>query len=663
MRPVPGSKNTGFPIRHRGLPKNRGVLSPMYIPTYKQIMLLIAGLIFTAVSVAKLSHLHNTPRDEVINADGARILDKFPVPMPLVKTKQILVANQELHNTSAHAIWYSWTRDSELVHAESIANSSIPNFCEYVKNTTSKPAGSRHVATALWYLSHNESKFAQFRTRRVDSYDKDLEAAVEKSMADVIRGILSKFGSFKIGHDDHGSIHLFKTGDHGDVSFDMPSLRTLADIESFFVFALGDAYATKENVWIHHVWHAMRTIFPALRSLYLTGGPLCDRNFTVKEIASIGHCVGVEQLKLNSCIDAGQLKYLNGSILGNSIDTLILGDLKLHDTDISTISGFSMRELFFYRTSVDARDNNLARILEQEPVVYRLTKLHIVLMDDTDVSAREKNAISSLRNIRALSLKGECKGCISHILKNAPISARLRELTLASPEGALFSDIDTVADIRVDFLSISYRKTRSVYLSRISSGAAGLSITRLEIKNAEARNIFENLPAFKNLRSLKLEQYSASVRLRSELASSLVKNKSIRRLELVNERLLPPLRRFVAKKADLEELVLSIDELDGSELAAVLADKNVLRTLEVTGGNVTGHAVSAIAGLGALTRLKIKDASMSYDDLIALAGNEDLRRRMGRKLRLRTKTPLVDKRKVDVLHVYGLDYRDGLAIL
>ena len=114
-----------------------------------------------------------------------------------------------------------------------------------------------------------------------------------------------------------------------------------------------------------------------------------------------------------------------------------------------------------------------------------------------------------------------------------------------------------------------------------------------------------------------------------------------------------------SEKADLEELVFSIDELSESDLVAVLTGKSELRTLEIVGGSVKGRAVPAIAELGALISLRIVNASMTYSDLMALVSSENFQRRMGRRFKLHVKVPPIDRQKADTLHRYGLNYKDG----
>ena len=219
----------------------------------------------------------------------------------------------------------------------------------------------------------------------------------------------------------------------------------------------------------------------------------------------------MKKLGLFDCVEMGEIRLLSGSEI-SSTGTLILENLRLDDTDIDAIGGFDMHELFFYRTPRDAHNNNLAKILERELVADYLTSLHIIFVDYTDISIRETNAISSLRGVRALSLKAElreCKVCISRILDGTPISAGLKELTLDLP-AILPSDLDVVAGMNIDFLSVSCRNFTSEHLSRIGARTADSPITRLEIKGADANDVFEGLTAFRNLRSLKLERYTAS---------------------------------------------------------------------------------------------------------------------------------------------------------
>ena len=111
----------------------------------------------------------------------------------------------------------------------------------------------------------------------------------------VIEKILSKFGDFKIEHNDRGNIHISGAENVRGVSFDMPVPRTLVDFKSFSVSVMGDAGAANENLWIHQVWHAMRVMFPALEELHLLRDLHLGRDLTIGEIASVGHCIWCEK--------------------------------------------------------------------------------------------------------------------------------------------------------------------------------------------------------------------------------------------------------------------------------------------------------------------------------------------------------------------------------
>ena len=637
----------------------------MYIPTYKQTVLSIAGLMLVAASIAGLSRIHGTPSSVATQSSSFRISDSRAAPVLPLKTKMMLLTDPRRRGSSGRGIWHAWDSYEDWRHAKSIENVDVTAFCRFLKHWVLWSNGPRLAASALWYLSQDEDRFAQFRARRIGSYDEQLEGAVARGMAYAVEKILARLGNFGITVEDHRSIRMHRNSDASSTPFDMPSIRTLADFRSFSVSVPGKGAPANEDLWIQRIWHAMCVIFPALEELHLLRDPHLGRDLTAGEMRGVGRCSGVKKLGMVDCAGTGTIKCLDGSAVSSSVRTLVLGRLRLRGSDLDTISGLSIHELFFHRTLTDAHRNSLARILEQEPVADSLEKLHIVFVDNTDISVRETNAIINLRNVQVLSLRAEkngCGECVARILDGTPVSAGLRELHLALPALSR-SDLDIVADMGIDLLSISCESLTGEHLARIGARVAGSLITRLEIKGGDASAILGGLAAFRGLTSLKLEQYTASARSRPDMSTVLAGNRSLKRLELVNKQLLPLLETFVHEKTDLEELVLSIDELDASELAAVLTDKSELKTLGITGGNVTGRAVSTIADLGALTGLEIRGASMSYGDLATLVGSGDLQRRMGRKFRLHVRTPPMDKNEADTLRRHGLVYKEGTITL
>ena len=636
--------------------------SPMYIPTYKQVTLLFVGLVLAVASIAELSHVRDASRKMVVCPGSCHIPPKnISVPVLPARTKQALLARQEGRSTPSSAIWYVWGRRIGQKRAERASRLDLPTFCEYLKNTISRSAGIRRVAAALWYLSLDADKLAQFRAQRVASYDEELEGAVAKSMAHVIEKILSKFGSFVLETDGYAGVSISRIGDTGEIRFRMQVLRTMGDVKSLSVFINGGEHGISENVWVHQAWHVLRVMFPALCNLHLGEDSVAGRKLIPSEIRSVGRCTGVAELAISSCIDAGQLKHLRGSAVSKDVDTLILQGQRLQDPDVDAIGSFSMHELSFYHTADDANNSGLARLLEHKKVAARLTKLHVVFLDNTGISTREASAIASLGSIQTLSLKAEeseCKGCVARILDGTPASAELRELALAFDDLSP-SDLDVVAGLGIESLQLSCRNVTDRHLSRIGTGLAGSSITRLEIGNAAADSIFRGLVAFRRLRNLRLSQYTASSDFTPDLALLLAATRQLRRLELINKNLLNPLVALVAAKSNLEELVLAVDELSESELALILTDKDKLRILEITGGSVTGYGVGVITDLYALTNLRIENAAMSYNDLVKLVSRGGLQRRLQRNFRLHIRMPWLDKQRIDVLCKYGLEYNRG----
>ena len=637
----------------------------MYIPTYKQAVLFIVGLVLFVATIVKVTHIHEIPHDAIIRPGDVRVPSGYAVSMLLPKTKQMLLSDSGRCSLPTCNIWYSWNSYEDWRRAKSVLNASAPAIRRFLKYGILWDNGTRYVASLLWYLSQDESRFAQFRTQRIGSYDEELEKSVAKSMVYTLGKILKMSGSFIVTTEGRRNIRMFRTGNNSGVSFDVPSIRTLADFKSLSIIITDKGLEINENVWIHQVWHAMRVMFPALKELNLSKGEYRGRDLTAEEMVSVGRCVGMKKLRILGCVGMEEMWHLNGSTVGGSIDTLVLKDLRLSGLDIDTIGGFSMRGLFFYRTVKNAYNYNLAGILEQKLLADRLTRLYITFVDDIDISSREANAISSLRNVQFLSLnveKSECCECIFRILDSTPISAGLNGLALATSSISP-SDFDVIANLRINFLSISCIKVTGEHLSRIGAGMAGLQIMRLEIRNADVSTIFRGITAFRNLRSLKLERYTASAWPWSDLTTIFAEHWPLRRLELFNKKLLPLPKMVASEKADLEELVLSIDELTELELSAILWNKHKLKTLEIIGGNVTGSAVPVIMDLHNLTSLRIVDANMAYSDLTILIGNGNLQRKMGRRFRLHVKMPHLDEHQVGDLCRYGLDYKDGVFVL
>ena len=589
----------------------------MYIPTYKQVILFVVGLALIFVSVAKLSHTHGTSRGAATHSDDTHMLGSPSAPAPPLKTKQSqFYARRE---SVSDGIWYSYDSSADRRdRARRAAELDLPAFCTFLKDAGSRELGDQRTSDALWYLSQNENKFTQFRAQRIESYDEKLEDTVTKSMTYVIRWLLRMFDGVEVGADGHGGVSITCTGNASSVGFSTPSLRVLSDITSLSAHVGGRKHRAREKTWIsniHLVWHALRVMLPALRDLHLVRAPHLGRNLTFNEALSVGRAVGVKGLVIDSCAYVGMLWHLQGSRVADSIDKLVLKDAGLRGLDAEAVGTLCMRELRFHHTTDSARGDSLARILERREIMDRLTRLHIVLLDSAGISEMEADAIAGLRKIQTLSLaaeKSECAGRVARILNGTFIAARLRELSLAFSSISLV-DTDAVADLNLDSLSLSCRSITDVHISRIGAGAAGKSITRLGLKNMGACLAVGELAAFRRLRSLRLEQYTVSRCLwRYERAALIAGIKQVKRLELVNRRLASLLMMLVAAKSDLEELVLAIDELKGSELRAMLENKSRLRTLEITGGSVAEVIVDMIPKLNALTRLKLSNVTITY---------------------------------------------------
>ena len=641
----------------------------MYIPTYKQVLLFIVSLVVIVVSIVKLSHVHDTSRSAITHSGDARASGSLPVSMPLVKTKQALVDGQKIHGASAHEIWYLRAGRDEQERAKLLSELSMSAFCERLKDIASEAGGIQRVANALWYLSLDESRFAQFRSQRIDSYDEELEDAVAKGMRYVIERILKRFGHFGLGYNNFGNIPIFSVpspgpGSSGSVRFEMPDPRLSSDIKSISVFIRDNGQLAKKNVWIHQVWHALRVGFPALKSLHLLKDPHHGRELTVKEIKSAGRCVGVEKLGIYSCIGAGQLRHLKGSAVGNSVRGLVMLGLVPQDPDVNAISSFNVNKLSFYHSAVDAHHHSLARLLGNSVVADRLTALHVMFVQGTGTSAKEARAIAGLKNVKTLSLQAKqivCKGCIASILNGMPISTKLQELVIAFPEISP-ADIDAVVGISVKKLSLACVNVTGEHISKIGAGAAGKSITTLELRNVEVGSVFKNLAALERLTSLYLGNYMVPGHPWYDLDILLAGTKQVKRLELVNKRLHSPIMMLVAGRPNLEELNLTIEDLSGSQLHTMLINKWSLRTLEITGGNVTGAAVGMIPKLHSLATLKLRNVTMSYDDVVALVDGGSLQRKLQRKFRLHANVPLLDGQRIETLRKYGLEYSNGVVI-
>ena len=639
----------------------------MYIPTYKQIILFMVGLVFIIALISRLSHVQDAPRSVAIYPSDARVFDDRMIPDYPLELKQAHIAGQRDHNIHLHDVWYSWIISGDWLHAEGIAELDLQALCRYMKKTMSRSTSRRRASNILWYLSLDADKFTQFRAQRINSYDEELEKVVAKSMIYVIVEILAGFGDFEIGFKERRAVYIFRTGNGRKVHFKLPSFHKFGDVDDLFVLMREKEHGESENTWVHKVWHALRVMFPALRNLYMLEYPHNRRNLTASEIKSVGSCVGVERLGINACVGAGQLSHLSGSAVGNSIKALIIKGLSLQDSDVDAICSLNMHELLLYHTAADARDHNLARILEHKAAADRLTKLHILFMDDTGISGREAAAIASLRNIRTLSLlvdKSECRECISRILAGTPVSAGLRELALDFPDIPP-SSLDVVAGLsNVEYVLLSCKNVTGGHLSRLSAGAAGSSITRLDLMNVDVESVSGGLAAFENLTSLKLENYTAPGHSwKHDLKTLTTGTRQVRSLVLVNRWLPSSLMMLVAAKSNLEELVLAIDELSGSELHIMLTNKHRLRTLEITGGNVIGYGVDAIADLGALTTLKLENVTMAYDGIVKLVGGGSLQQKLQRRFRLHAKVPRIDGKRADALRDYGLEYSSGVVIL
>ena len=665
----------------------------MYVPAYKQAILLVLGVLLAVVSITKLLRLRNASCSTSIYSDGGCVPKNFSAPTLPLRTKYNLMPapvyhphacviwhrraetgrHKEsvplpcpyyAHSALTYGIWYSLVGGYEWKRARLVSELDISALCKYLKDTISMPAGSRRVANALWHLSLDKDKFVRFREQRIGGYDEKLEDAVLKSMQYVIEKILAKFGSFRIEHNDHGDIRILRTGNGGTVEFETPNLGMLSSFDYFLVIIGEKEGGLNENVWIHQVWHALRVMCPALREFGLMEDPDAGRKLTHTEMMSVGHCIGVQALGISTCAGPGQMRHLKGTAISNSIDTLVLRGLVLQDSDVDAISSFSMHELFFYRTSADVGSHSLAKLLEHRTIADRLAKLHLRFHRDIQISERETKALASLRNIWELTLmteRGKCNGCITRILDDTHLSTRLSVLSLTSSSVSL-PDLDVVAGLSIKSLLLSCRKVTREQLLKISAGAAGLSIAELELWNTDANTIFGSLAEFGHLTTLKLRKYTASAQSLPSSAQLHAGTKQLKRLELTNDKLHNSIAMLVAIKHDLEELVLAVDELSGSELAIILTNKKKLRTLEITGGNVMGYCVSVIADLGALTSLKLRNVTMTYDGLVRLASDEKLKHRLQSKLRLRARVPPLGKQEVGVLRSHGLVYENGAVI-
>ena len=506
----------------------------MYGPTYEKVVMVVAALIF------RLSYVRGTSRETVDYAGKAQVPDHHPV--------------------SAHGIWYSLLSESEYKQAKFLSRLELPAFCKYIKDAISKYGGVWHVASALWYLSLDESKFAQFRAQMLDIHDKELEDVVAKSMIVMVKRILWRFGSFRIGcrHDDEVLIYRvccdFSSEKDRNVHFEVSDLGNLCDIVSLTILTPdGSGTADVEYVWIHQVWHALRIMLPALKNLHLTKRLAGNwRDLTVDEIKSAGCCVGVERFELTSCVGSGLMKHLEGSTVANSVKFFILGDWKLENSDLDAIANFNMHEMLLsHHAPADAHDPGLARILGHRKFAGHLTKLCIMSRENTHISAGEAAAIADLENISGLSLifkKSECMGWLSRMLENKPISAGLRSLSLVfsavSP-----SDIDAVAGLGgLESLSLACDDITSEHLSRLCAGPAALSITKLMLKGVDVSTALPRLAAFKSLSELLLEQYTASAGWASGLSTLPVECRRLKKLSLASKQLLSPLAGLLAAK-------------------------------------------------------------------------------------------------------------------
>ena len=139
----------------------------MYVPTYKQVMVLIVGLLLAIATIAKISRIHGASRSAVAHSGNSRATGDLSVPALRLKTGDVLAVDQSDLNTHAHDIWYSWIGSDKWKHAKSTTKLELSAFCDYVKNTISIPEGMKHVASMLWYLSLDKDKFANFREQRI----------------------------------------------------------------------------------------------------------------------------------------------------------------------------------------------------------------------------------------------------------------------------------------------------------------------------------------------------------------------------------------------------------------------------------------------------------------------------------------------------------------
>ena len=373
----------------------------------------------------------------------------------------------------------------------------------------------------------------------------------------------------------------------------------------------------------------------------------------------------MKKLEISSCVGTGKMKHLKGSAVASSIEALILhGGQTLEWSDLDAIGSFSMRELVFYHGVTDARDHSIAKLFEHKKIADRLQRLHVKFTQGTGISADELDAVAGLENLQVLSLlaeKSECKDCISRVLKGMSDNTKLKELAFAF-ENISPTELDPIASLSIESLALSCKSITGEHLSRVGAGAAGSSITSIGLKNADVNSIFDGLSAFKSLDNLRLVQYTASANPEPEFSALLAGLPSLRRLELVNEQLLPPLEKIFAAMSNIEELVLSIKEVTDSELASILADKHELKALEITNGKVAGGAVHAILGLDTLTSLKIQNVAMSYDNIVELIKSGNLQRRVQNRLRPDIKVPLSEQSKIDYLRYYDIGYSDGKVI-
>ena len=637
----------------------------MHIQKYKPAMVSVVGMM--------LAHASGTPYGTATRPYAGRRLGGPVVPSaPPPGYNLAPPADRRNYRIVADGIRYFPASNRES-RVKSIQSISITAFCRFVKDAVRYPGGVLRVTWALWSLQQNESGFAQFREQRIYSYDEELEAAVARSMNGVIAGVLAKLGNFQLGYNDHGDVRVFEAhdklgaGGNGNAYFRIPNLRMLNEIESFTVLVKDNIGEVGEGVWIHQIWHAFRVLFPALKDLYLVRDPTAGRDLTVNEVISVGRCTDVRRLGMHTCIDPGRIKYLKGSAVVRGLHALILRGLRLQNLDPGMIGNIGTHNLYLYHALSGINDHELARVLRHRAFVDGLTKLSIRVTQDTDISEETAEAIAGLRNLQVLSLwaeGSECAGCVARIFDGRLVSNKFRKLVLAfsaiSP-----SDLGAVADLGgLDTLVLSYRNITKEHLSVLGAGAAATSIRRLELEHADVCAVLGELAAFRNLVSLKLKRSTVSALPCPDVPALLAECRALKKLSIVGKKLPPPLLTLLATKHDLKVLVLVIDELSEFELATILAGKDRLRYLDIVGGSVAGDAASAVTLLSGLSTLGIRDATMSYSDILRLAGNQSFWRRMreNRGFRLRAKTQNLGEAEANVLRRHGLVYNEGTVI-